>query len=567
MRPTSNALLPPWTPAAAISLLFGCGRDGAAPSAASDGLPRRPDVVLVSIDSLRPDHLGCYGYRQPTSPTIDRLAEEGVRCEVALSTTSWTLPAHAAMLTGLFDSAHGVVDNGLALPQSRTTLAEALQHAGWRTAAFYGAPYLDPVFGLDQGFETYASCMSPAAEDSHRDVTGPRTVAAVERWLAESLAEPSPRPFFLFVHLWDVHYDYRPPEGYAEKFDPGYEGALDASDLPRNPAVAADMAPRDFQHLLALYDGEIRFTDENLGAILAAIDRHDRLRDALVVVTADHGEEFFEHGGKGHQKTLFEEVVRVPLIVRWPGHLPRAVVRDPVRLVDLAPTILALAGVADRPSMQGRDVSPLLRGEPLPAAPALLELLVDGDDVRGLRTQDSKVISWRHAGKTYLYDLLRDPREEAPIAEPSPRLQPALAALDAALHATAGFAGAAPASTEISADLARRLGVLGYAGDAAPKAPAGQVIRTHLSWRASCAKERSAAGWSSSARASRASRRPSTSRAAEPTSWCSRRATARAAWSARSSATGSASRPGRARCPRPRGRSGACAATSRSPIG
>src|SRR6187455_2898917 len=107
MRPTSNALLPPWTPAAAISLLFGCGRDGAAPSAASDGLPRRPDVVLVSIDSLRPDHLGCYGYRQPTSPTIDRLAEEGVRCEVALSTTSWTLPAHAAMLTGLFDSAHG----------------------------------------------------------------------------------------------------------------------------------------------------------------------------------------------------------------------------------------------------------------------------------------------------------------------------------------------------------------------------------------------------------------------------------------------------------------------------
>ena len=119
-----------------------------------------PDIILISIDSLRPDHLGCYGYGRPTSPTIDALAQEGVRCASAVSTTSWTLPAHAALFTGLYDSAHGAVDNGTKLVDSHVTLAEVLQDAGYQTAGFYGGPYLHPMFGLGQGFETYESCMS-----------------------------------------------------------------------------------------------------------------------------------------------------------------------------------------------------------------------------------------------------------------------------------------------------------------------------------------------------------------------------------------------------------------------
>ena len=445
-----------------------CGPDSPA-AGRNERNTARPDIVLVSIDSLRPDHLGCYGYPKPTSPTLDRLASEGVRCEVAVSTTSWTLPAHAAMLTGLFDSAHGVVDNGLRLPAARTTLAEALAHSGWKTAGFFGGPYLDPAFGFGQGFERYESCMSPRVESSHEDVTGPRTVEAVERWLDETVEPGAAEPFFLFLHLWDVHYDYRPPAEYVENFDPGYDGTLDASDLPHNAAIAADMSPRDLRHLLALYDGEIRFTDENLGKILDAIDRKGRLRDALVIVTADHGEEFFEHGGKGHQKTLFDEVVRVPCIVRWPGHLPRgAVVRDPVRIVDLAPTILSLAGASDRPPMQGRDVSPLLRGESMAPAPALMELLVDRNDIRGLRTDREKLISWRHAGKSFLYDLVRDPRELEPIPEPSPRLESSLAELRQLLERCADLGGPAAERLEVAPDLVRRLGVLGYAGDEAP---------------------------------------------------------------------------------------------------
>jgi arylsulfatase A-like enzyme len=434
----------------------GCRRGTAAPAA-------RPDVILVSIDSLRFDHLGCYGYAKATSPTIDGLASGGVRCETAVSTTSWTLPAHAAMLSGLFDTSHGVVDNGLGLPEDVRTLAEVLSAAGYRTAGFFGGPYLDPAYGFAKGFDHYESCMSPEVADSHRDVTGPRTVAAVKAWLDGAGAPGDARPLFLFVHLWDVHYDYMPPKEYVERFDPGYKGRFDGSDFLRNPAVEPHMAPRDFDHLLALYDGEIRFTDENLGRILADFDRRGRPAKPLVVVTADHGEEFFEHGGKGHQHSLFEEVVRVPCIVSWPGHLAAGrVVKDQVRLVDLMPTVLSLVGIPSGPPMDGRDVAPLLRGETLEPRPALLDLLVDGNEVLGVRTDRSKALLWPKANATLLrYDLRTDPREELPAVDPAKaegdlgKLAEAASSLRTKPRARA---------IEVGAELRRRLGVLGYTG-------------------------------------------------------------------------------------------------------
>ena len=448
-----------------LSLALACGaREAHAPRPNAPG----PDIVLVSIDSLRFDHLGCYGYKPPTSPAIDRLATEGVRCETAISTTSWTLPSHAAMFTGLFDSAHGVVDNGLALPDERVTLAEVLRDAGWQTAGFYGGPYLEPAFGLSQGFETWRSCMSEAVRESasHRDVTGPRTLAEVTKWLDEGMEKPGGRPLFLFLHLWDVHYDYVPPPEYAKLFDPDYPGSLDASDLMNNPAVGPRMAPRDFQHLVALYDGEIRFTDDVLGKILGEIGRRGRLENALVVVTADHGEEFFEHDGKGHQRTLFDEVVRVPLIFRWKGQLPtRSVVKEPVRLVDLLPTLLSLAGVAEVPAAQGRDIAPLLLGEKLPPAPALCELLVDGNDLHALRTERAKVLDYRHANTRIGYDLLMDPREERPLAEDSDLVRAGLDDLSREIEASlASRRGREARPFGLDPDLKRRLGDLGYVG-------------------------------------------------------------------------------------------------------
>jgi arylsulfatase A-like enzyme len=445
-----------------MSLLLaptGCGRSDSSPPHRPGG----PDVIVVSIDSLRFDHLGCYGYRKTTSPTIDRLAREGARCETAVSTTSWTLPAHAALFTGLCDSTHGLVGNGMRLAESARTVAAVFREAGWRTAGFFGGPYLDPTYGFGNGFDVYESCMSPNAENARSDVTGPRTVEAVTRWLDAGAEKKDERPIFLFVHLWDVHYDYIPPPGYAERFDPDYRGKLDARDLANNAAVEPGMSPGDFEHLLALYDGEIRFTDDNLGRILDQLELRGRLKDALVVVTADHGEEFFEHGGKGHQKSLYDEVVRIPLILRWPGHLNAGtVVKDPVRLIDVMPTLIALAGIRERPPTQGRDIGPLLHGEPLPPAPALLELHVDRNDVRALRTADSKVISWRHAGASFFYDLVSDPHELHPIGSSDPRMTEALRELDRAVADAAAFPASRAARIEIGPELERRLGRLGY---------------------------------------------------------------------------------------------------------
>jgi arylsulfatase A-like enzyme len=332
------------------------------------------------------------------------------------------------MFTGLYSYTHGLVDNGLRLGDDLVTLAEVLRDAGYRTGGFFGAPYLHPTYGVDQGFESYVSCMTKLGTDvmpdamravaqgevtaPHSDITGPRTLAEVTKWLEEA----DDRPFFLFIHLWDPHYDYIPPREYAEMFDPDYTGTLNSEFLMRNDAVNRNMDPRDLEHLIALYDGEIRFTDDILARIVERIEAKAAPESTVLVITADHGEEFFEHGNKGHQKTLFEEVVRVPLIVRWPGRVDAGrVVDDQVRHVDLMPTLLSLAGIDAPETVQGRDISPLMRGETLPPEPALMDLQAVGHHLFGVRTNESKFVTfptphfWQY-GYQY-YDLRNDPAE------------------------------------------------------------------------------------------------------------------------------------------------------------
>ena len=385
------------TVAAVLIIVMGYG------ATSKQARPDKPDIILISVDSLRPDHLGCYGYPKPTSPTIDKLAAGGVRFENAISTTSWTLPAHAALFTGLYDSAHGLVDNGLRLADAHVTLAEVLSQAGYQTAGFFGGPYLHPTFGLGQGFDTYQSCMTTLPDEAsykavrfesrnphgvaHVDITGPRTLKEFKQWLAKA----DDRPMFVFLHFWDVHYDYIPPKKYIEMFDPDYKGTIGSQNFMWNKAIHPYMAPRDLEHVKALYDGEIRFTDDVLGEILAELKRSRRSHEPLIVFTADHGEEFFEHGGKGHQRTLFDELVKVPLIFSWPGYLRKGVVpSQQVRLIDVMPTILALAGVKLETEVQGRDISMLLEGDSLPEQSALCEILVDRRKVRAVRTSQMK---------------------------------------------------------------------------------------------------------------------------------------------------------------------------------
>ena len=441
-------------------------------------------VVLVSIDSLRADHLGAYGYAPPTSPTIDRLARGGVTFERAYSTTSWTLPSHAAMLTGLDNLAHGVIDAGTRLPEAIDTLAESLSRAGIRTTGFFSGPYLHPTFGMAQGFDRYEDCTSLAGEieerrlsprdhiSSHKDVTNPQLLESLGRWLEGA---PSGRNF-VFIHMWDVHYDYVPPERYVELFDPDYAGSLDGRNYVFNDRIRPDMRPRDLQHLIALYDGEIRYTDDTLGRLLSALEEAGLLERAAVIVTADHGEEFFEHGKKGHRNNLFEESVRIPLIVHLPGFAPpRARIDRVVSLVDLYPTICELFAVECDPRRPGQSLLGFLRGEaPAARGDALAELTRDARKTQLfslIRSEDKVVLRPRRATADYYADVgqegdgARAPERELAERDPAARsiLEQLHRRVDEARALGAELAAGGPESPEIDPRMQQQLEALGYA--------------------------------------------------------------------------------------------------------
>jgi arylsulfatase A-like enzyme len=380
----------------------------------------RHNVVLVSIDTLRADHLGCYGYPRATSPTLDRLARDGVRFANVSSTTSWTLPAHAALFTGLFDPLHGSIWDPFPLDPARVTLAEQLAARGYETAAVFTAPYLLPRFGLDQGFAEYHD-----ATRYDKSLTGPEVLVASERgrttdgaldWVESWLARRKQRPFFLFVHLFDVHPDFDPPAPYATMFDADYTGSVTGSDVFHNPAIHPNMAPRDLEHLVALYDGEIRYVDEHGIARLARLLERGGLLDTTVLaVTADHGEEFFEHGQFGHRHNLHRETTRVPLILRAPGLPAGKTVDTFVRSIDIMPTLLDLAGAPPSPEALGESLVPLARGvQPGPRREAYLLLKGGGLYLEALEDGRAKTLVDHRTGQATQYDLTADPGELAP---------------------------------------------------------------------------------------------------------------------------------------------------------
>jgi arylsulfatase A-like enzyme len=444
-------------------LLTACSRERGGP----------PNVVLVSIDSLRADHLGCYGYGRATSPTLDRLADEGVLFENATSSTSWTLPAHASMFTGLPNSAHGLDAPARVLSPERATLAEALQARGYRTAGFWSGPFLHPRFGLGQGFDHYVNCAGFAFDSdprrandlAHEDVTSPRLVEEVTRFLDDV----GDQPFFLFVHMWDVHYDYIPPPPYDTLFDPDYDGPVDGRGVAN---ALEDLAPRDLEHLIALYDGEIAWTDRHLGLMLERLDELGLAGDTVVLVTADHGEEFFEHGLFGHRKTLFEESIAVPLVVRAPGIGRRGLrVAEPVGIVDLAPTILELAGVPPLADVLGRSLVPLLNGHTpdAPGVEVVSELSRRESLLLSVRIDDRKVILDRTTGEPIGYwNLAEDPGELKNLLETGVLDEPLarrVQATNARLQALAERHALRAIEGPLPTELEERLRDLGYIGE------------------------------------------------------------------------------------------------------
>jgi arylsulfatase A-like enzyme len=434
-------------------------------------------VVLISIDTLRADALGCYGYSRDTSPVIDRLAAEGVRFEQVSSSTTWTLPAHVALLTSLPDAVHGVVWDTERLDGHRVTLAEALGAHGYETFGVFTGPYLQPRFGFAQGFDHYvdATLFDKGLEGpevlvaSERGRTTPGALREVERFLN---GRDGGRPFFVFLHLFDVHPDFDPPEPYRSLFDPGYEGDVTGTDVFHDPAIHRGMPARDLDHLRALYDGEIRYVDERgVGGLLELLAEHGHLDDSLVVVTSDHGEEFFEHGEFGHRKNLFETTLRIPLIVWRPGVLPPgAVVEEPVRIIDVMPTILDVLGQPQSPEGVGASLLPLIDAPPGAARerPNYAGIVGGGLHLEAVRLGHEKVIMDFESGRWSYYDLGLDPSEQAPVrAAATPAVTRAVEAFQDLRRRALALRDSLPRGpqqpVEIEPELREHLRALGYA--------------------------------------------------------------------------------------------------------
>jgi arylsulfatase A-like enzyme len=382
------------------------------------------NVVILGVDTLRPDHMSCYGYGRETTPAIDRLAASGALFENAIAPSPWTLPSFATVFTSLYPQQHGAVDANSAMRMDFPTLASVLKANGYATGAMINAPLLKPKYGLDRGFEAYRM---PPSSGRFADGT---TVDALD-WIDRN----RDRPFFIFVHYFDPHLPYSPPAPFNKMFDAGYGGTIKEIYNPRDlPRVRRDrfaqmesLSDADWNHIKALYDGEIAFTDQSIGTLLDKLDEWGLRDNTLVVFLSDHGEEFFDHEGFEHGHTLYNELIKVPLIFSLPGDIPRnARVSRQVRLLDVAPTVLDLLDLDPQPEFEGISLRPLLEGtgpagpqpeQILPPEIAYAEATLYFEELKSAVSYPWKLIYNTVNMESMLFNLADDPGEERNLAD------------------------------------------------------------------------------------------------------------------------------------------------------
>jgi arylsulfatase A-like enzyme/tetratricopeptide (TPR) repeat protein len=443
VRPGKAARARAALPAASGALLLALG--GCAPGSAPPAQPKARHLVLVTIDTLRADRVGCYGSDVAT-PHLDAIAREGAMAPQAMAHVSLTRPSHTSLFTGLLPSQHGIRDNvSPSLPPQVPTLAPMLKAAGFRTAGFVSSIVLSRQSGLDRGFDVYSDRFQADADDARflnsLQKRGDVTLAEALEWLEKA---PKAERLFLWLHLYDPHDPYEPPEPYASRY-------------PGRP-----------------YEGEIAWSDELVGRLDAALLRLGLKPDTLLVVTSDHGEGLGEHGENAHGFFVYQSTLRVPLLLRGPGIPPGTRLTVTARTTDLLPTALDLLGVRTPAGtkLEGRSLAaPLRGGGALPEAPAyaesLLPLLHFGwSDLRCLREGRFKYIE---APRPELYDLQQDPGETRDLARAEPsRAEAMRAALAAYVEAERSAVKSTAGAGTVPPDLLEKLGALGYLGAGAP---------------------------------------------------------------------------------------------------
>ncbi len=396
----------------------------------------RPNVVIVLVDTLRSDHLSVAGYGAETSPFLDKLAEQGVFFERFFSHSAATRPSVATLLTSRFISGHGIATHGRdGLARELDYLPALLNDTGYRTLAFVTNPQVHEKLGFARGFDhfesLFASDLNPARVKPGDLVKLPaaEVFAVVER----DLERHATAPFFAYIHLLDPHGPYRPPPGVAERFvDPTYHGEITGAIADFRKAVHFRSHPADLEHFKALYDAEIAATDQALAGFFDWIEKTGLLETTHLIITADHGEEFLEHGGTGHGRKLYDENIRVPLLWVGPGVPQGRRIDELAGLIDIVPTLADLLDLPLSPDagFQGRSLRALWEGEPDP--PWRQVLFLEGINIgklnwrrkdqrkvtRGIVTKTHKVlardclISRPQCGMLEVVDLAADPGEQ-----------------------------------------------------------------------------------------------------------------------------------------------------------
>ena len=419
-----------------------------------------PNVVLIVLDTLRADRLGCYGWERARTPRLDRLAEMGVRYADVMSASSWTLPSHASLFTSTYPSQHGLW-NEQRLADSLDTIAEVLARNGYRTAAFSEGGFVSESYGLAQGFEFLRRGGHEAS----------RTFANAARWIGKQQA-----PFFAFVQTYQVHSPYDPAPEFAEGYVREYEGELGPAVVAKDHDWGTNGAPpseADQRYISDLYDAEVAEVDHALGVFLDSLEAAGLLDDTLVIVTSDHGEEFFDHGSAVHGRSLYQEQLFVPLIIYHKGHLEGGqLVEHPVHLVDIAPTITRAVGLATPEAWVGLplDLEPPTGERPLfaPMRMRWFDQESTGKKAVALREGSLKYIDFPEGLRRFdsisgpaLFDLATDPGETQNLLDPAEALRWAERASE--LRARYGpLAGAT--EVQVSEEALRELEKLGYAG-------------------------------------------------------------------------------------------------------
>lgn len=389
---------------------------------------RRPNILFIVVDTLRSDHVGCYGYKRATTPAMDRLATEGIRFECAIAASSWTLPSVMSMFTSLSPSAHNVVNYTRSLAEGATSLAAELVKGGYQTAGIISNPGMNSQFGFGRGFGLYddSTVVFNVGLDffedkgsQRRDVIGTPCSADMTfqagSWLKDK-RKPGV-PFFLFLLYFDPHCDYTPPAPYDEMFTaPDYQGEQNGRGI--KALAGKTLTPADKEQIIGLHDGEIRYTDDKIGELIEGLNKLGLTEDTVIVITADHGEEFWDHGGVAHGHTLYDELIRIPLIIRFPKRIsPGAVVRKQVTHIDLMPTLLDMAGLPIPAQCQGRSLCPLLRGQEgdFGEQPVISETSIQ-DDYACIRTPTRKIVEKNKGLTREMYALSEDPKEQKDLS-------------------------------------------------------------------------------------------------------------------------------------------------------